>query len=153
MEIKVESKNKNYAEILKNNYCGINSDLNMFLLYKYQYCLFNYGDNYLSSNINKFAGDSLTHFEILGRLISMLGDKPNYENLLINDFYYVTDKEQAIEVDIRLTKEKIISYTNSLNSIKDDYIKEILTSFIIEERKNLEILEILQLKYKREKLY
>ena len=153
MEIKVESKNKNYADILKENYCGKFSDLNTFLIYKFQYIFFNNDDNYFASNMNKFSNDSLTHFEIFGKLINLLGEVPTFDNLLINEIYYVTDKEKAIEVNIRLTKEKIISYTKSLNLIKDEYIKEILTSFIIEERKNLEILEILQLKYKREKFY
>ena len=38
--------------------------------------------------------------------------------------------------------------SNALNIIKDRYIEEILKDFIIEERRNLEIIELLQLKYK-----
>lgn len=153
MEIKVEGKNKKYIELLKENYCGKFSDLTTFLLFKYEYEYFNNQDSYFSNNMNKLASDSLIHMEIFGRLITLLGGSPQYSNINVNDIYYVLEKDKLIEVNIRLTKEKIISYTNNLNLIDDNYIKDILNSFIIEERKNLEILEMLQLKYKRENFY
>lgn len=148
MEIKVEEKNKKYSEILKKNNCSNFGDLSSFLLYKYETYLFSETDTFFSSNMNKLSNDSLTHLEIFGRLISLLGGIPNYSGFIINEIYYNNDKEKLIEVNIRLTKEKIIQYTKSLNEIEDKYIKEILTNFIVEERKNLEILELLQLKYK-----
>ena len=151
MDIKVEGKNKKYAELLKQNYASKFSDLTSFLLYKYENYLFSESDYYFSNNMNKLSNDSLTHFEIFGRLIKMLGGEPNHKDFVINDIFYETDKDKLIEVNIRLTKEKIISYTKNLNEINDKCIKEVLTNFIVEERKNLEILEILQLKYKKEK--
>lgn len=151
MEIKVEGKNKKYADLLKQDYASKFSDLTSFLLYKYENYLFSETDTYFSNNMNKLSNDSLTHFEIFGRLISMLGSFPDQKNFKVDDIFYETDKEKLLEINIRLTKEKIISYTKHLNEIEDIYIKEILTSFIVEERKNLEILEILQLKYKRSK--
>lgn len=153
MEIKVESKSKKNADIIKENYCGKYSDLLSFLLYKYQYIYFLNEDSYFASNMNKLSNDSLVHFEIIGKLIKLLGDDPIINNIDLNENYFTTDKEKVLEIDIRLTKEKIINYTKSLNNINDDNIKDILNDFIIEERKNLEILEILQLKYKREKFY
>ena len=151
MEIKVESKNKKYAETLKKIYTSSFGDLNSFLLYKYENYLFCETDSYFSSNMNKLSNDSLIHMEIIGRIISMLGGVPNYNGFVINDIFYNDDKEKLLEVDIRITKEKIILYTKHLNEIDDKYIKQVLTSFIVEERKNLKILEILQLKYKRQK--
>ena len=151
MEIKVEGKNKKYAELLKQNYSSKFSDLTTFLLYKYENYLFSEIDTYFSNNMNKLSNDSLVHFEIFGRLISMLGGIPEHTNFSINDIFYETNREKLIEINIRLTKEKIILYTKTLNEIEDIYIKEILTSFIVEERKNLEILELIQLKYKNAK--
>ena len=151
MEIKVEGKNKKYAELIKQIYCGKFSDLTSFLLYKYENYLFFETDNYFSKNMNKFSNDSLAHLEIFGRIISMLGGSPDHNSFLISDYFYIDDKEKLIEINIRVTKEKIISYTKNLNEIGDIYIKEILKTFIVEERKNLEILELLQLKYKKER--
>ena len=151
MEIKVEEKNKKYAEILKKNYVSRFGDLTSFLLYKYETYKFNEIDHYFSSNMNKFSKDSLTHFGIIGRLISMLGGNPNHNGFSIQEIFYEEDKEKLLEVNIRLTKEKIIMYTNNINEIEDKYINEILKNFIVEERKNLEILEMMQYRYKKER--
>lgn len=151
MDIKVEGKSKKVAELLKQDYSSRFSDLTAFLLYKYQTYLFFESDKYFSSNMNKFSKDSLSHLEILGRIITLLGGTPDHTNFEIDSIYYEYDKEKLIEVDIRITKERIISYTKHLNQIEDIYIKKILTNFIVEERKNLEILEIMQLKYKKER--
>lgn len=148
MEIKVEEKNKKYGNYLKEILCGKDSDLVTFLLFKYEYMYFNKSDNLFASNMNKLSNDSLTHIEILGKLITLLGDKPDLiPNNNINSLY-LNDKTILLELNIRLTKQKIILYTENLNRIEDSYIKEILENFIIEERKNLKILEILQLKNK-----
>ena len=152
MEIKVEGRNKKYAELLKENYSGKFSDLSSFLLYKYEYAFFSKSDSSFALNMNKMANDSLLHLEIFGKLINLLGGKPDYSNFIINDLLYLDSKTKLIEVNIRVTKEKIIKYTKSLNEIDDYYIEEILKKFIIEERKNLEILELLQLKNKRQLL-
>lgn len=148
MEIKVEEKNKKYANYLKECYCGRDSDLTTFLLFKYEYIFFNNIDSLFALNMNKLANDSLLHLEIFGKLISMLGEKPDLDvNKNINQIF-LTDKTILLELSIRLTKQKIILYTENLNKIEDKYIKEILTKFIIEERKNLKILEMIQLKNK-----
>ena len=73
----------------------------------------------------------------------------NHLDFKVEDVFYSSDKTKLIEINIRLTKEKIILYTKALNEIEDKYIKEILTKFILEERTNLEILELMQLKNKR----
>ena len=151
MEIKVEGKNKKYAELLKKNYISKFSDLTSFLLYKYETHLFSENDLYFSKNMSKLSNDSLSHLEILGRLITMLGEEPNHIDFKTYDIFYINDTEKLIEINIRITKEKIILYTKHLNEIDDKYIKQVLTSFIVEERKNLKILEMLQLKYKRQK--
>lgn len=148
MEIKVTEKNKKYANLLKEVYTGKNSDLTTFLLYKYEYIYFNKNDSLFASNMNKLSSDSLTHLEVLGKIILLLGEKPDLicQNKIDNIF--LNDKKILLEINIRLTKEKIILYTKLLNEIEDIYIKDILSNFIIEERKNLKILEILQLKEK-----
>ena len=150
MEIMVEGKNKKYAELLKKDYTSKFSDLTSFLLYKYENYLFCETDSFFSKNMNKLSNDSLAHLEILGRIISMLGEEPDHIGFQIYDIFYINDKAKLIEINIRLIKERIISYTKHLNEIDDKYIKEILSNFIIEERKNLKIMEMLQLKYKRE---
>lgn len=148
MEIKVEGKNKKYANYLKECYSGKSSDLTTFFLFKYEYILFNRIDNSFALNMNKLSSDSLSHLEIIGKMIYMLGEKPDLiPNNYVNQMFF-DDKTTLLELNIRLTKEKIILYTNNLNRINDQYIKETLGKFILEERKNLKILEIIQLKNK-----
>ena len=150
MEIKVQGKNKKYVELLMEIYKGKFSDLTTFLLFRYESYIFNNKDSYFSSNMLKLSNDSLDHLDILGKIINLLGGKPEY---IFNDIFYDIDKEKLIEINIRLIKEKIILYTKNLNEIEDIYIKDILKNFIIEERKNLEIMELIQLKYKRGNFY
>lgn len=149
MEIKVEGKNKKYASYLKECYSGKFSDLSTFLLFKYEYILFNKTDNSFSINMNKISIDSLLHLEILGKLISLLGEKPDLVPVDVIKNFYFNDKTTLLELNIRLIKEKIILYTNTMNNIEDKYIKDILKNFITEEIKNLKILELLQLKNKK----
>lgn len=152
MEIKVEGKNKKYANYLKECYCGKFSDLSTFLLFKYEYIYFSKTDSLFSMNLNKLSNDSLSHLEIIGKLILLLGEIPELHiHDEINNLF-LTEKDKILEINIRFTKEKIILYTENLNRIDDIYIKEVLKKFIIEERKNLRILEILQLKNKTSKL-
>ena len=88
MEIKVEEKNRKYGNYLKEILCGKDSDLVTFLLFKYEYMYFNKSDNLFASNMNKLSNDSLTHIEILGKLITLLGDKPDLiPNNNINSLY------------------------------------------------------------------
>jgi bacterioferritin len=149
VEIKVEGKNKKYASYLKECYSGKFSDLSTFLLFKYEYILFNKTDNSFSINMNKISIDSLLHLEILGKLISLLGEKPDLVPVDVIKNFYFNDKTTLLELNIRLIKEKIILYTNTMNNIEDKYIKDILKNFITEEIKNLKILELLQLKNKK----
>ena len=153
MEIKVEGKNKKYANYLKESYNGQYSDLSTFLLFKFEYIFFEKTNSSFSLNMNKISNDSLSHFEIIGKIITVLGEKP--ELTVDNNInkIFVDNLNKLIELNIRYTKEKIILYTKNLNRIDDIYIKEILKKFIVDERKNLKILEILQLKNKVSKLY
>lgn len=152
MEIKVEGKNKKYANYLKESYNGQYSDLSTFLLFKFEYIFFEKTNSSFSLNMNKISNDSLSHFEIIGKIITLLGEKP--ELTVDNNInkIFVDNLNKLIELNIRYTKEKIILYTKNLNRIDDIYIKEILKKFIVDERKNLKILEILQLKNKVSKL-
>ncbi len=148
MEKKVEGKSKKYANSLKECYCGKDSDLTSFLLFKYEYIYFNKDDKVFSINMNKLSNDSLTHLEVFGKLISLLGEKPELVPIKNIEKFFLNDRKVLLEVNIRLIKQKIILYTKKLNEINDHFIKDILENFIIEERKNLKILEILQLKNK-----
>ena len=152
MEIKVEGKNKKYANYLKESYCGKDSDFTSFLLFKYEYIIFNKNDNIFSLNMNKLSNDSLLHLEVLGKLIILLGEKPDLIPINNIDKFFIADKKILLELNIRLTKQKIILYTENLNRIEDHYIKDILKNFIEEERKNLRILELLRLKNKISKV-
>lgn len=152
MEIKIEGKSKKYANYLKECYSGKYSDLTTFLLFKYEYIYFSKIDNSFSLNMNKLSNDSLSHLEIIGKLISLLGETPNLITHDVVDNIFLCDKITLLEINIRLTKEKIILYTKNMERIEDIYIKDILKKFIIEERKNLKILEIIQLKNKIKKL-
>lgn len=152
MELKVEGKNKKYAMHLKECYNGKYSDFSTFLLFKYEYIMFSKVDSSFSLNMNKLSNDSLSHLEIMGKIITLLGERPEFITSSDIEQLYITDKTKLIEINIRLIKEKIVLYTRKMNIIDDKYIIEILENFIIEERKNLRILELLQLKNKTNRI-
>ena len=149
MELKVQGKNKYYSELLKKQVEESNGELELFLIFNTQSLNQYLNDTNLFTNLKQIGYESLNHYETLGKVIQMLGGNISLNDIMIEKKYKENDINKVIETDIRKIKERIISYSKILIEIKDEYIKEIINKYIVDYRNSLNILEMLQLKYKK----
>ncbi|MFA5602555.1 MAG: manganese catalase family protein [Bacilli bacterium] len=145
--IKVQSKNKYYAEILMNDYAGIVSEMSAINQYLYAYFI---------SDTNKeiaelFENISITemlHLEILAKLITLLGEKPVYRGGYNTNNYwsgkyifYKDNIKNQLEYSIETEKKAIQNYLNDINLIKDRYIQDVLKRIILDEEVHIKLFE------------
>ena len=149
MELKVQGKNKYYCELLKHELEDSNGELELFYIFITQSLNQYLNDTNLFTNLKQIGYESLNHYETLGKVIQMLGGIISLKDIIIEEKYKENDINKVIETDIRKIKERIISYSKILIEIKDEYIKEIINKYIVDYRNSLNILEMLQLKYKK----
>lgn len=149
MKLKVQGKNKYYSELLKKQVEESNGELELFLIFNTQSLNQYLNDTNLFTNLKQIGYESLNHYETLGKVIQMLGGNIKLKDIIIEEKYKENDINKVIETDIRKIKERIISYSKILIEIKDEYIKEIINKYIVDYRNSLNILEMLQLKYKK----
>ena len=145
-KIQVEKPNTYYAQLLLNDYTGINSELTSITQYIFQD--FNFFSTYpnLSKTLNTIAKVEMKHLNILGKLIKLLGltpefrfpNKPNYTTYWNSTYVdYDTFIPTMLESDILLEKIAIKNYQKDIKLIDDKYIKPILTRIIADENLHL----------------
>lgn len=148
--IKVKEKNLYYGRLLLYDYAGAVSELTAWSQY------FNHGavifQEYkeVADILYHIGKVEMTHLQILGQLIELLGINPKYRIIKENNLRiwwspcyinYEIEVFEILQANMESEKNAIKQYTNHLNIIKDDYIKAILTKIILEEKEHLKILE------------
>ena len=148
-EVRVEEKNDYYADILSLDYAGGVSELTASLLYSYQH--FNTFDSNLefSKIIEEVSIVEMTHLEMLGKTIKLLGKDPIYKSCEAlrgdcimwnsNSVNYTTNLKEMLKVDINSETEAIKTYEHHKKIIDDKYIKNMLDRIILDEKRHLEI--------------
>ena len=144
-EIRVERKNRYYAELLLSDYAGINGELTAITRYIFQN--FNFFKEYpkLSEVIAKISMTEMKHLELLGKTIKLLGLEPkfefkinpyNYSYLYWNSSYvdYETNIICMLQENIQSEQEVINNYRYDISIIDDKYIKELLERIIEDEK-------------------
>lgn len=151
--IKVEEKNPYYADLLSQDYAGDVSELTASLLYSYQHFeIFDKNEEF-AKIIEEISIVEMTHLEILGKTIKLLGKNPVYKtcesqrgNCVMwssNNVIYDKDLKDMLKTDIRTEKLAIKNYEHHMEIIDDKYIKEILKRIILDEKRHLQIFETL----------
>lgn len=156
-EIKVEGKNKYYAELLLDDYAGINSELTAITRYIFQD--FNYFKEYLNlaETLGKISMVEMKHLELLGKTIKLLGVEPKFK---FNTNQYYTPlywNSSYVNYDIfidSMLRENILSEQNVINNyryhitiIGDKYIKNLLERIIEDEEVHIECFKELLREY------
>lgn len=149
-QIRVKEKQPYYGELLLNDYAGSVSELTAWSQY------LNHGgvifEQYpeVGEILYYIGNEEMAHLQILNKLIKLLGVNPKYRIIKEDDLRiwwspsYINYKNEVSEIlkaNIDSEKNTITQYTDHLNIIEDDYVKAILISFVMEERKHLKILE------------
>lgn len=153
--IKVIGENSHYANLIQLNYAGMVSELSAILQYvNHETRLFNdYAD--VSKTLEKIAEVEMTHLEILGKLIILLGETPGYwinkKGKKLNwtpDFVnYGTDLLSMLNNDLNAEEAAIKQYKETAAKINDINIVHIINRIILDEEVHVEILKNLINKY------
>lgn len=143
-EVKVNSPNKEYANILLEDYSGLASELTSITQYSYQHFL-NYP--FITHIISSIAQVEMKHLELLGKTIFLLGEKPqfiyynnqsNVKNYWQSNYInYTTDIVDMLKSDIILEQVAIRSYEKHKKLIKDENIVNLLERIILDEKQHL----------------
>ena len=152
-EVKVEEKNPYYADILSEDYAGRVSETTATFLYSYQH--FNTFDSNeeFSKIIEEIAIVEMKHLEMLGKTIKLLGKEPIYKTCeasrgdcimwTASNVDYSTRLKEMLEIDIAAETTAIKTYENHKRLINDKYIKKMLDRIILDEKRHLEIFNMI----------
>ena len=160
-KIQVEKPNTYYANLLLNDYAGINSELTSITQYIFQN--FNFFKDYpeMSNTLRDIAVVEMQHLSILGQTIKLLGirpdfrfpSKPNYTTYWNSTYVnYSICIPTMLKDDIILEQVAINNYQKDINIINDKYIKRILARIIEDEELHIKCFKELLNKYNNKAL-
>lgn len=152
-EVRVEEKNPYYADLLSQDYAGDVSELTASLLYSYQHFEIFKENEEFSRIIEEISIVEMKHLEMLGKTIKLLGKSPVYKTCessmgdcvmwSSSNVVYDNDLRDMLKTDIKAEKMAIKTYEHHKEIIDDKYIKEVLERIILDEKRHLEIFEML----------
>lgn len=152
-EVKVEEKNPYYADLLSENYAGKTSETTATLLYSYQHFSTFDSNIEFSKIIEEIAIVEMKHLEMLGKTIKLLGQEPIYKTCeasrgdcvmwSASNVDYSTKLKDMLKFNIQSESNAIKNYETHKKIIKDKYIKNMLDRIILDEKRHLEIFNIL----------
>ncbi len=144
-KIQVIGPNPYYANIIKEDYAGMVSEMTAINQYLYHYFDTKNYDKEVGDTLEQIAIVEMRHLEILAELISLLGEKPIYYTQ--NSFwsacyvYYGNNLYEQLVNDLNSEYAAIENYNCHINIINDPYIKEILERIIADEEEHIKILK------------
>lgn len=152
-EVMVEEKNPYYADLLSQDYAGEVSETTASLLYSYQHFDTFNSNKEFSKIIEEISIVEMKHLEMLGKIIKLLGRSPVFKTCessrgdcvmwSSSNVTYDNDMIDMLKTDIRAEKMAIKNYEHHRELIDDKYIKEILSRIILDEKRHLELFEML----------
>ena len=150
--IRVKKKNPRYAQILARSFAGQYSELTAVSNYIYQSIITSDEFRSAADTFECIAICEMRHFDMLGKLILLLGDEPRlrvripgnrsrYWSGSYTD--YETEIVKMIRNDIRGEEDAIKDYRSAVNKIDDDWIVDVLERIILDEKHHINMLESL----------
>ncbi|MBE5961902.1 MAG: hypothetical protein E7256_11090 [Lachnospiraceae bacterium] len=156
---KVCKKNKYYADLLSVDYCGMVSELSAITLYVDNEITLSGEHCKVAQTILSVAMAEMTHLQILGELIVLLGGELSYSANYNCDKVmwtpeYLDTKKDAREIlleAIHGEKAGIHQYQKHIKEIKDPYIKAVLARIIKDEEYHIFLFKTLLEEFPEEK--
>lgn len=152
-EVRVEEKNPYYADLLSQDYAGSVSETTAVMQYSYQHFDKFKENKEFAKIIEEIAGVEMKHLELLGETIKLLGKEPVYKTCESergdcvfwtgDNVFYKTDLKDMLNADINSEKNAIKNYEHHKMLINDKYIKEMLSRIILDEKRHVQIFEML----------
>lgn len=151
-EIRVQRRNRDYADLLSVDYCGFVSELSAITQYINN-------ENRICAERCSMAGTLLgiamaemMHLQKLGELIVLLGGNIDFSSKTSNgcsklwtpEYLSIPDRiDKMLAADIEAEKEAIRQYEMHINMISDDCINAVLRRIILDEEYHIFLLKAL----------
>ena len=152
-EVRVEEKNPYYADLLSQDYAGSVSETTAVMQYSYQHFDKFKENKEFAKIIEEIAEVEMKHLELLGETIKLLGKEPVYKTCESehgdcvfwtgDNVFSKTDLKDMLNADINSEKNAIKNYEHHKMLINDKYIKEMLSRIILDEKRHVQIFEML----------
>ena len=145
--IKVKSPNREYAELLLEDYASCTSEDTAIHLYTYQSLILGEKNAELADILKEIAKVEMYHLSLLGKTIKALGVNPAFgirsgEWLIpwnSSCVSYNKNLEEMLKIDIIREEDAIKNYRKHKAIIDDEYIKALLERIIEDELVHLDI--------------
>ncbi len=139
--IQVEGKNLFYANLLLEDYAGLNGELTAITLYSYQnFSLFT-AYPHIAEALSKIAMTEMHHLALLGKTIKLLGLNPFYKYPQYGKYHnwqaslnYNSNVSDILKINIKHEQTAINNYLYHISIIKDKYIQKLLYRIIADEK-------------------
>ncbi len=152
VDIKVEKENREYADILLEDYAGSLGVLSSLLTYTYQMVIQGVMNRVLAEDILSIKNRKMEHMEIIGKLILLLGGNPQFGTMdsrirsrmipyTTCGICYEQNPVQFLEQDIKKEKQIYQQYIAHQKIVKDVYIQDIFTMLLEEEKELIATLQ------------
>ncbi len=140
--IKVEAPNKEYADILMDDFAGPKGEFTAMSLYFYQHYTAGENTGDYSETILRIAIAEMHHMDILGTVIRKLGGNPVFRSSAnprpqywySKDVPYSLDFCESLQYALEGETNAIKTYIRHGELIKDPYVKNIIERIIVDER-------------------
>lgn len=146
-EVKVASRNIEYAMLLQDDYAGVVSETTAIMQYLYHHYFYEEKSRKLSRIVEGISINEMHHLEILAETILLLGGDPKYRgsystqcNFWNGSFVnYGTNICQQLQMDLQAELEAIETYRKHIQLISDPYVDAILERIILDEQVHMRI--------------
>ncbi len=152
-EVKVEEENPYYADLLSQDYAGRISETTAIMLYSYQHFDKFKENEAFAKIIAEIAEVEMKHLELLGETIKLLGKEPIYKTCeasrgdcvmwSASNVDYSSKLKEMLQIDIFSESSAIKNYENHRRIIKDKHIRNTIDRIILDEKRHLEIFEMI----------
>jgi bacterioferritin len=140
--IKVSSPNKQYADLLMDDFAGPKGEFTAMSMYFYQHYIASYESGDYGVMVMRIAIAEMHHMDILSAVIRQLGGNPVFRGgsnsggkyWTSRNIVYSHDLCKSLQIALQGETGAIESYENHIKMIDDPYIKNILERIISDER-------------------
>lgn len=144
-EVRVQGRNTSDAALLSNDYAGQISEMSAVSQYSYQHLITQ--DARISKAVACISMVEMHHFEMVGKLIFMLGGNPRIavQNNCAVRFWtaqnidYCADPKCYLIINIESEEKAIASYLKRIEQINDAYVHKVLERIILDEEHHIKI--------------
>lgn len=151
-EIKVQRKNRDYADLLSVDYCGFTSELSAITQYINNENRISGERCSLARTLLGIAMAEMMHLQKLGELIVLLGGNVDFSaknrngcsKLWTPEYLTLPENiDKMLSADIEAERGAIRQYEMHINMINDDCVNAVLMRIILDEEYHIMLLKAL----------